>query len=302
MNDRDITILLTFDVDAWAGWTTSLGARSPSVISRGEFSAVGVNRVLELLARRGLPATFFVPGHTARHLPRVVDAVALAGHEIAHHGWTHANPGTLEREAEERELEAGMTELERVTGCVPVGYRAPGWELSGDSVELLFAYGFRYDSSMMAGDYEPYWCRTGDRWTADGAFTVGVPAPLVELPVAWHRDDVPLFDYMFTTQLLSQGGAAPSAVAEIWQGDFTYLYDVQRNGMLVYTLHPEVIGHGHRLLMLDRLLQQMQDRPGARFETCAAYAQQWGEHRTPQLPAYLEPLSDRPNNEDGDER
>lgn len=287
--DPDVTILLTFDVDAWSGWATSLGATSPSAISRGEFSAVGVERLLALLARRELPATFFVPGHTVRYFPRVVHALAEAGHELGHHGWTHANPITLTRAQEDEQLRLGSVALAAVTGAPPAGYRAPGWELSRDSVALLVEHGFRYDSSMMAADTQPYWCRAGETWDAQGAFHVGLPAELVELPVAWHRDDVPLFDYMFTTQLLSQGGAAPSAVEEIWRGDFEYLHGVERSGMLVYTMHPEVIGHGHRLLMLERLLDEMQSRPGVRFERCGDYAERWRAGRVPALPSYLEP-------------
>lgn len=287
MSGHDATIILTFDVDAWSGWTTSLGARSPSAVSRGEFSAVGVERVLALLARRELSATFFVPGHTAEHFPLVVEAIAAAGHELGHHGWTHANPVTLTPEQELEQLERGSAALRRVTGSAPTGYRAPGWELSPHSVQLLLAQGFRYDSSMMAHDHVPYWCRAGERWTADGTCEVGRPTELVELPVAWHRDDVPLFEYMFTTQLLTQGGAAPSAVEEIWRGDFDYLYDVEREGMLVYTLHPEVIAHGHRLLMLERLLDAIQGRAGVRFERAIDYVERWRAGRTPALPPYL---------------
>jgi peptidoglycan/xylan/chitin deacetylase (PgdA/CDA1 family) len=285
--DPDVAILLTFDVDAWSGWTTSLGARSPSAISRGEFCAVGVERLLALLERRSIPATFFVPGHTVRNFPRVVRALAEAGHELGHHGWTHANPATLAPAQEADQLARGSEALAGVTGAPPAGYRAPGWDLSQDSVALLVEHGFRYDSSMMAGDHAPYWCRAGETWDAQGAFRVGTPVDLVELPVAWHRDDVPLFDYMFTTQLLTQGGASPSAVEEIWRGDFDYLHGVERSGMLVYTMHPEVIGHGHRLLMLERLLEEMQSRPGVRFERCGAYAEAWRAGRAPELPPYL---------------
>jgi peptidoglycan/xylan/chitin deacetylase (PgdA/CDA1 family) len=282
----DVTVMLTFDVDAWSGWVGPLQARSPSALSRGEFSAVGVARLIRLLDRHGIPATFFVPGHTARHLPRVVMSIAERGDEIGHHGWSHDNPAGQSADEEERNLVRGSEELERLLGQRPVGYRSPGWDLSIDSVELLVRHGFLYDSSMMANDYEPYWCRSGTRWDAAGALDPGRPEPLVELPVAWHRDDVPLFEYQFTTQLLIQGGAAPSAVEEIWRGDLDYLIDHHGSGIIVYTMHPEVIGHGHRLLMLDRLIRHCVER-GARFARCCDVAADWRSGRTPSLPDYL---------------
>jgi len=289
--EPDIAILLTFDVDAWSAWTTMLRASSPSAISRGEFAAVGVERLLRILSRRGLAATFFVPGHTARHLPRVVAAIHDAGHELGHHGWTHRYPAGLAPGQELEELKRGSDQLCAVSGAPPVGYRSPGWDLSSDSVAMLVERGFRYDSSMMANDTSPYWCRAGESWTSRGDFAVGTPTELVELPVAWHRDDVPLFEYMFSSQLLTQGGAAPSAVEEIWLGDFEHLRTVVGHGMLVYTLHPEVIGHGHRLLMLERVLDAMQAQPGVRFATCGDYVERWRRGRSPELPSYLQPLA-----------
>jgi predicted deacetylase len=44
----------------------------------------------------------------------------------------------------------------------PTGFRSPAWDNSPSTVPLLLEHGFRYESSMMGSDFEPYWCRVGD--------------------------------------------------------------------------------------------------------------------------------------------
>lgn len=283
-SEHDVAVALTFDFDALSGWI-AMGARSPSMLSRGEFSPIGVRRLLALLERFEASATFFVPGHTAVAYPRVVEAIVEAGHEVGHHGWVHENPALLSSDEERQVLERGIAELRRVLGEVPVGYRSPSWDNSPSTVELLLEHGFDYESSMMGSDYEPYWCRVGDRWSTTEPFSFGRPTELVEMPVAWHLDDVPLFEYIHHRGLLMPGLQAPSLVAEIWRREFDYLHQRLRRGVIVYTMHPEVIGRGHRLLMLEELLEHMSSQPGTRFTTCRDHVRRWRQGRTPHLPA-----------------
>src|ERR671920_667177 len=90
------TVCLSFDFDAISLWLGPYAARSPSAISRGEFGAVGVGRILALLEREAIPATFFAPAHTAETYPALARPIAAAGHEIGHHGSLHENPLALE--------------------------------------------------------------------------------------------------------------------------------------------------------------------------------------------------------------
>ena len=122
-----------------------------------------VERILRLLEREGIPATFFVTGHTAETYPDHVRAIVAAGHEIGHHGYLHENPLALETTEHEREvLQRGLEALDRAAGVRPVGYRSPAWDNSPHTIELLLEYGFRYESSLMGNDFRPYWCRVGD--------------------------------------------------------------------------------------------------------------------------------------------
>jgi peptidoglycan/xylan/chitin deacetylase (PgdA/CDA1 family) len=268
------TVCLTFDFDAISIWVGPMGATSPSMISRGEFGPVGVERLLTLLGREGIEATFFVPGHTADTYPDAVRAIVAAGHEIGHHGYLHENPVALESAAREREvLERGLEALARVAGVRPVGYRSPSWDNSPRTVELLLEYGFSYESSLMGKDFEPYWCRVGDVVDPDGPYRFGLEVDLVELPVSWLLDDFPHFEYVRLANRVSPGLAAASKVEEIWREEFDWMYREVAGGVYTLTMHPQVIGRGHRLLMLERLIAYFAGHDGVRFATLAEAAE-----------------------------
>jgi peptidoglycan-N-acetylglucosamine deacetylase len=276
MTDPRATVCLTFDFDAISIWIGPLGATSPSMISRGEFGAVGVARILRLLAGRGIRATFFVTGHTAETYPESLRAIVAAGHEVGHHGYLHENPCALgSREEEERVLVRGLAALDRVGGVRPVGYRSPAWDNSPHTVELLLEHRFRYESSLMGKDFEPYWCRVGDVIQQDGPYLFGREVDLVELPVSWILDDWPHFEYLSLGGRISPGLSAPSKVEEIWRGEFDFLYRDVPGGVYTLTMHPQVIGRGHRLLMLERLIDHIAAHDGVRFTTLAEAADAW---------------------------
>jgi peptidoglycan/xylan/chitin deacetylase (PgdA/CDA1 family) len=117
---------------------------------------------LDLLDRFGVKSTFFIPDHSAVAFPEPTRMIRACGHEIGHHGWVHENPAMLTPEQERHVLERGLEALDRIAGVRPVGYRSPAWDNSPVTVSLLLEYGFEYESSLMGGDYAPYWCRVGD--------------------------------------------------------------------------------------------------------------------------------------------
>src|SRR4051812_15018599 len=143
---------LTFDVDAESAILAvdPAYARRLTTMSHQAYGPkVGVPRILRMLDRQGLRATFFVPGLTADRYPQTVAAIAEAGHEIGHHGYSHTPLYRLDEAGERRELERALASLERLTGQRPAGYRAPWWELNDRTPALLAEYGFRFDSSLM---------------------------------------------------------------------------------------------------------------------------------------------------------
>lgn len=285
----DVHVALTFDYDAYSLWIGSFGAKSPSMISRGEFAPEGLRRVLALLAEYDIKGTFFVPGHTALAFPQTVVDIVAAGHEIGHHGWVHENPAATSPDQERWILDKGLEALKTVAGIRPVGYRSPSWDNSPDTVPLLLEYGFQYESSMMGSEYEPYWCRIGDAWSKTEPWKFGEPVDLVELPVSWLLDDFPHLEYVSSHGMVFPAARTPRQLLQIWTDAFDYLYDEIGSGIFNVTMHPEVIGRGARMLVLRGLIEHIKGKQGVTFGTCAAYAQKWRAGKTPSLPADAAP-------------
>jgi peptidoglycan/xylan/chitin deacetylase (PgdA/CDA1 family) len=206
-----------------------------------------------------------VPGHTIETFPDAVKKVVDAGHEIAHHGWTHRPPASLTREQEEAELVRGNEAISKISGEYARGYRSPSWDLSPHSVELMLKHGFVYDSSMMGDDYTPYYARQGDVMELEQVPTFGKASPLVEMPIHWSTDDSPHFEFVRTAESVRQGLKNARSVEENWINDFLYMRNTVEWGVLTYTCHPFIIGRGHRIMMLERLIQRMTDE-GAVFQ------------------------------------
>ncbi|HKT38065.1 MAG TPA: polysaccharide deacetylase, partial [Ktedonobacterales bacterium] len=182
----------------------------------------------------------------------------------------------LAREAEEAVLVRGNEAIRRLTGAAATGYRSPAWDLSPHSVDLLLAHGFTYDSSMMANDYTPYYARHGDVIPLDQPAQFGETTRLIELPVSWSLDDFPHFEYLWTATHLHGGLRRAGDVLTNWLDDFRYMARTQEWGVMTLTFHPQVIGRGHRMLMLERLIEQLEGL-GATFARMDAVAQEFAQ-------------------------
>ncbi len=266
-------VCLSFDFDALSGWIAR-GLTTPTPISRGEFGVVGTQRILELLRRHGISATWFIPGITIETYPQACEAIVAAGQEIGNHGWTHVPPARLGRETEEAGLQRANAAIEALCGKAPRGYRSPSWDLSPDTVSLLLANGFAYESSMMGHDCLPYYARQGDVIEHDEASRFGPETALVEMPVSWTLDDYPHFEFVRTEGAILPGLMNANAVLENWVEDFLYMRDHADWGVLTYTCHPMVIGRGHRMRMLERLIERLAEA-GATFVTMEQALAEW---------------------------
>jgi len=256
---------LSFDFDAMSA-LIARGMKTPTAISRGEYGAMAVPRILKLLARYNIKASFFIPGLTLETYPHRVEEIVAAGHEVGHHGWTHVPPANLAPGEEEAHLVRGNELIEKLTGQKARGYRSPAWDLSGETVDLLLKHGFVYDSSMMGHDWLPYYARAGDVIHDDRGMEFGPETSLIEMPISWVLDDYPHFEYLRTPQGLFPGLQNASNVLENWTDEFTYMTRNADWGLLTYTFHPLVIGRGHRMLMLERLIANLLEQ-GADFVT-----------------------------------
>jgi peptidoglycan/xylan/chitin deacetylase (PgdA/CDA1 family) len=274
-------VCLTFDFDNTSS-AIARGQTTPTMLSRGDFGVVGAARILELLERHSIRSTWFIPGHTIESYPDACRAVVRAGHEIGHHGWTHRVPASLTREEEAAELERGNAAIEAIAGRRARGYRSPAWDLSPWSIDLLIEQGFLYDSSLMGDDYLPYQARVGDVAELEQPLRFGQDSPLVEMPISWSLDDYPVFEYSRSTGGILPGLMNARLVGENWLGDFHYMAR-QDWGVITYTFHPHVIGRGHRMLMLEALIDQLMSS-GATFvameDAVAEYRERWPAGRS----------------------
>ena len=256
---------ITFDFDAMSGMIAR-GLTSATPISRGEFGAVAVPRILALLRKYGVRSTWFVPGFTLETYPEQNRAVFEAGHEIAHHGWTHVPPNDMSPEEEEAGLVRANEQIRKLTGQTARGYRSPSWDLSPHSVEFLLKHGFLYDSSMMGDDFTPYRARTGDVVDIQQPLKFGPRTRLIEMPISWTLDDFPHFEYLRTKTGLMPGLMNANLVLDNWINDWVYMKENADWGVLTYTFHPFVIGRGHRMMVLEKLLDRLRSE-GAEFLT-----------------------------------
>ena len=274
MTEPRLSVAITVDHDAISD---SIRRGDPPVkLSHAEFGPrVGAKRILELFEDREIPATWFVPGHTLTTFTDDTEAILGGGHELACHGWFHEDFAELSAGEQEDVLGRSVEAVRTIVGAAPAGFRAPYWSLGGETLELIEAAGFRYDSSLMADDYRPYRIRHGDRHSTTDGTTWGEPGGLVEVPVYWAMDDWPHFE----PGPGRSGLSAPSAVLEIWREELRYADEHAPGGLVMVTVHPECIGRGHRMAMLERFIDAAAELDGVVFERLDAVVERAAANR-----------------------
>jgi peptidoglycan/xylan/chitin deacetylase (PgdA/CDA1 family) len=250
-------LALTFDLDAESAVLGRMpaAANDLSAMSHQAYGPqVGLPRILDLLQRTATPATFFVPGDSARRWPRSVESILAAGHEIALHSDQHRSLLTMSQTQQEQDLGANLTALTAL-GVSPVGYRAPNWQLTAATLDLLVGAGLAYDSSLMDDD-RPY--------------VIDHPrGQIAEIPVHWSLDDWEQYAFLPHPDI-GQVIEAPSKVLEIWKGEL----DAMRTtgSLCVITCHPFLSGRPSRLRVIADLIQAAQDHGDVELVRCDAIA------------------------------
>jgi len=250
-NGARMCVALSFDSDHETG-TLREGSTSPGRLAQGEYgSRAGVPRILDLLRRHDLRASFFVPAVIAKLYPDEQRRVVGEGHEIGMHGWIHEGTSELTETVERDLMRRAFDTLAKVAGRPPVGVRVPSWDFSATTLPLIRELGLLYDSSLMADD-EPY-----------ELLDDGEPTGIVELPVEWIKDDAPYLNMNRATGLRPY--TEPSAVLEIFRAEFEGA--LAESGLFLLTMHPHIIGHRSRIAILEELVRHMKGVPGVWFAT-----------------------------------
>ncbi|HET9853016.1 MAG TPA: polysaccharide deacetylase [Candidatus Limnocylindrales bacterium] len=266
-----LTVALTFDHDSLSD--SIRRGDSPVKFSHAEFGhRVGAPRILELLRREGIPSSWFVPGATLDLYPDDAEAILAGGHELASHGWFHEDFSELETDEQRAILDRSIDAVRRIAGAPPKGFRAPYWALGSETLGLVEDAGYAYDSSLMADDYRPYRVRRGDRHSTTEGSTFGPESNLIEVPVYWALDDWPYFEPGDNGR---DGMSAPSRVLEIWTGELRYAHAHAPGGLLTVTMHPECIGRGHRMAMVEQFIAEAKGLDGVVFDRLDSYLERW---------------------------
>ena len=258
-NGARVAVLLSFDVD---NDTTAIARNAePSIgaMSQGEYGArVGLRRVVDLMDRHEIPASFFIPAVSLVLAPDMVGVIQASGrHEFGVHGWIHELNSALDAETERELVVRATNYLEEATGRRPVGYRAPSWNFSPNTLDIIRGLGFLYDSSLMADD-RPY-----------ELLQNGEPTGMVELPVEWILDDAPLMNPRGNSY------TPPRELLQVYIDEFDKAYEERT--MFLLTMHPHIIGHRSRIVILEELIahiQQKSDIWWATHEQAARYVKE----------------------------
>lgn len=209
----------------------------------------GFPRLVDLLERHAIPATFFVCGSDARRHPTLVRTLVDKGHEIGSRGIDLEDFSKL-GEDELRVLRESRDILADVAGRAPVGFRAPNGEMSGDTLRHLADLGFTYDTSFLDADV-PYVMEAGRK-------------SIVEVPASYTLEDAPIYSARHTHARLKQ----------------VFLDEISANleaGVLIpFTLHLRG-DYGStreaRIEVLDELFTQIKAWGDVRFMSGAAIAE-----------------------------
>lgn len=241
--------VFTFDVDGSAEQQlyegNILGANSV-----GDYGPkVGLPRILNLLERQGLSATFFVAAWIAERFPERIVEISKRGHEIGTHGYLHENLTKLTDTEEAAIHDRSIEVLTRISGVRPRAFRAPiGGLHSPRTLRMLRERGFDCDSSS-TGSYFP------SRVNLDGK-----ELAMAEVPFSFLLDDFPYFwggtegvppKFFPMTQ--------PVEAFEYWSSEFEGIHAI--GGLFVSLCHPRAIGRYSRLRYLEQLIERVKQTP-----------------------------------------
>ena len=168
------------------------------------------DRLLSILDRANVRATFFVLGWVAKRFPALVRRIASCGHEIASHGYSHKLIYEDTPDAFRADLRRAKHVIEAAAGTRVVGYRAPSYSVTARSLwalDILIEEGYEYDASIFPIHHDRYgiassprhvyrvWRRQGSLWEIPGSTVrlAGLNLPVAGggyfrlLPYAWTK-------------------------------------------------------------------------------------------------------------------
>lgn len=170
-------------------------------------------RILSILEKQDVKATFFILGWTANKHPELVSEINTKGHEIACHSFYHRPIYKLSPEEFKKDTAKSKDILEQITGKKIQGYRAPSYSITRDSLwalDILEELGFTYDSSIFPVHHDNYGIPDAPRFEYTIPNSTLKEYPISTLNIAGYKLPVAgggyfrLFPYWFTKMALQR--------------------------------------------------------------------------------------------------
>lgn len=251
---------------------------------------VGIPNILDTLQRFAMTATFAVPAVIADIYPETIRAILDSGHEVSALGFKHEDAIQLDKDAEHERIEMATEILSRVTGQQPAGwYTLPRQRdpfavgsISSNTMGLLIDAGYTYMGNGLADDIPYYWVTDAESQRA-----------ILTLPYSYHFNDQ--YFLLYPPPGLGSGLENPKPFLSNCKLEFDAQY--KRGRYFSMTLHPYIIGFGHRMHLLDSILGHIHDLPAVWNPTAAQCAAYWQTRYPASATLQLEPSiwQDYPN-------
>ena len=188
---------------------------------------IGVFRLMDVLAKRGIRATVALNSEICDEHPRIIERGVELGWELMGHCQSNARPiHTMEAAEERRVIEATLATIERVSGARPVGWLGSGGNESWRTLENLSECGVRYVADWINDD-QPY------------AMKIGKP-PMMSIPYSADIND---------TSQINRKNITSEYFGRMIRRQFDVLFsEAQTNAkVMCIALHPWIIGQPHRI-------------------------------------------------------
>src|SRR5262245_47051311 len=216
----------------------------------------GAPRVLALLQRHGVTATFTAAAVALERAPELARAIVAAGHEICAHGYRWIHQFRMGEDEEREFIRKAVVSFEKTVGRRPAGWLSR-YLSTPHTRRLLIEAGFTYDMDDYSDDV-PFWDVVAGR-------------PILVLPYALDSNDMKLW-------------TAPALTPEQWLGyaidSFEVLYEEGQTQprMMSHGVHLRIIGRPGRIRAYERFVAHVKSRPGVWIATRHQIATWWAAH------------------------
>ncbi len=213
----------------------------------------GAPRVMDLLERYGIRATFTAAALSLERAPDLARRIVDGGHEVCAHGWRWVHQFAMDEAAEREFIAKAVASIERTTGSPPAGWLSR-YLLTENTRRLLVEQGFTYHMDDYSDDL-PFWDRV------DGK-------PILILPYALDSNDMKMW---------IQPSLTPAAWLEYAIDTFDWLYGegAEAPKMMSLGVHLRIIGRPGRIGYLEKFIRHVKARQRVWIATRKEIADHW---------------------------